>query len=100
MNDISKSLLKGVEEALAHAKGSRNGAKEHEVYVPDEIDVKSIREHLKLSRSEFSRQFGFNVRTLEKWEQGVRHPDTATRAYLTVIASSPNKVISVLRGQP
>ena len=66
MNDISKSLLKGVEEALAYAKGSRNGAKEHEVYVPDEIDVKSIREHLKLSRSEFSRRLEERLKNKRK----------------------------------
>ena len=59
--------------------------------------LKAIRECLNLSRPEFSRRFGFNVRTLEKWEQGVRQPDTAARAYLTVIASNPKRVISALR---
>lgn len=45
-----------------------------------------------MSRSEFSSHFGFNLRTIEKWEQGVRQPDGSARAYLTVISKNPKPV--------
>ena len=97
MSEFSESLLRGAKEALDHAKGVKKSGKEHKVYIPDNIDVKAVRETLRLSRPEFSRRFGFNVRTLEKWEQGTRHPDAAARAYLTVIAKAPKRVITALQ---
>lgn len=96
MNNIAKSLLKGANEAVKFASGHKKYARLHKVKVPGKIDVKNIRLQLNLSRSEFSERFGFSSRTLEKWEQGARHPDTAARAYLIVIAYNPNVVNQAL----
>ena len=85
MSSVTKSLLQGAKEAVNYASGRKRGARLHKVTVPQQVDVKNIRLQLNLSRSEFSEQFGFSTRTLEKWEQGTRYPDTAARAYLTVI---------------
>ncbi len=67
--------------------------------VPKEIDVREIRSGLKMSQKEFSNEFGFNQRTVEKWEQGERHPDNAVRAYLSVIKHSPRAVQAALKKQ-
>lgn len=85
MSKVSESLLRGAQEALEHAKGKKVKAKTHTVSVPKTVDVRAIRLKLHLTRQEFANQYGFNLRTLEKWEQGTRAPDVATRAYLTVI---------------
>jgi len=37
----------------------------------------------------FSRTYGISKRALQEWEQGGRQPDSAARAYLTVIAKEP-----------
>lgn len=97
MSKVGKSLLKGAEEALAHARGEASKAKEHKVMVPKYVDVKAIRLKLHLTRQQFSNRYGFSIRTLEKWEQGVREPDSATRAYLVVIDRNHKAVEAALR---
>ena len=99
MSKVNESILQGAREALAYAQGDKRGAKTHKVMVPKEIDVRAIRGNLKMSRAKFSGEFGFNARTLEKWELGERHPDSAARAYLSVIKYSPNAVIAALNKQ-
>lgn len=99
MSQIGKSLLKGAEEALAYAKGQTKGVRTHKVKVPKQVDVRAIRIKLHMTRHEFSEHFGFSLRTLEKWEQGVRQPEGAARAYLTVIAKNPKVVEAALGNQ-
>lgn len=60
--------------------------------MPEEVDVKSIRNSLGLTQSEFSLQFGFDVRAVQDWEQKRRQPDRAARVLLTTIAHEPEAV--------
>lgn len=99
MSHIGKSLLKGAEEALAYAKGQTKGAKAYKVKIPKQVNVRAIRIKLHMTRHEFAEHFGFSVRTLEKWEQGVRQPEGAARAYLVVIAQNPKAVETALHNQ-
>ena len=55
-----------------------------------------LRKKMHMSRQKFCEEFGFSVRTLEKWERGERVPETSARAYLTVIASNSAAVINAL----
>ncbi len=96
MSKIGESLLRGANEALAHAKGKKTKAKIHKVVVPKQVDVKTIRLKLHLTRQQFADKYGFSIRTLEKWEQGVREPDGAARAYLVVIDRNHKAVESAL----
>ena len=43
-------ILKGLSEAVSHAKGERRGVKAYVVRVPNEIDVRSIRQKLDLTK--------------------------------------------------
>jgi len=85
MSKLGQSLLRGAKEALDHAKGKKTKIKFHKVIVPKKINVKAIRLKLHLTRQQFANKYGFSIRTLEKWEQGIRIPDGAARAYLVVI---------------
>ena len=96
MSKLGESLLQGMQEALAYAKGACEKAKTHRVFVPQHVDVRAIRDQLHMTRSEFADHFGFNLRTLEKWEQGVRQPEGPARAYLKVIAYNPQAVEAAL----
>ena len=49
-----------------------------------------------MSRKEFADEFGFSLRTLEKWERGERVPQGPARAYLTVIAKNSRAVQQAL----
>lgn len=97
MSDIGESMIRGALEALDYVQGKKKGAKAHKIKVPDDIDVKKIRTQLHMSRQQFSDEFGFSVRTLEKWERKERLPEGPTRAYLTVISQNPKAVMAALK---
>jgi putative transcriptional regulator len=61
---------------------------------------KAIREALGLSQRQFARQFQIALGTLRDWEQGVRRPDSAGRAYLRVIQEHPDAVLDSLGNRP
>jgi putative transcriptional regulator len=88
-------LIEGMTLALAHQRGEV----ELEQVWPRPIDVKAIRKRVKMSQAEFSRTYGISKRALQEWEQGGRQPDSAARAYLTVIAKAPAVVRRALAGE-
>lgn len=81
-------LIEDMRLVLAH----RRGEIELEQVWPKPVDIKAIRRRVKMSQAEFSRAFGISKRALQEWEQGGRQPDSAARAYLTVIANEPAAV--------
>jgi putative transcriptional regulator len=60
------------------------------------VDVKAIRGATGLSQSVFAARYRIPVGTLRDWEQGRKQPDTTARAYLHVIARSPDLVAKAL----
>ena len=78
-------LIEGMKLVLGHQRGTV----ELEKVWPKPIDVKAIRKLVKMSHTEFARAYSISKRALQEWEQGGRQPDSAARAYLTVIAKEP-----------
>lgn len=62
------------------------------VETPKMVDLRSLRERLRLSREQFAMRYGFEVETLRNWETGRRELDTATRSYLRAISNDPEHV--------
>ena len=60
--------------------------------IPEQIDVRAIRERIGLSQAQFAQIYALNPRTVQDWEQGRAEPDVAVRAYLTVIDRNPRAV--------
>jgi putative transcriptional regulator len=85
---LGADLIGGMKLVLAHDRGQA----ELEQVWPKPSDVKAIRKRVKMSQAEFSRVYGISKRALQEWEQGGRQPDSAARAYLTVIAKEPSIV--------
>src|ERR1700720_2159583 len=88
-------LIQGMKVVLAHQLGTVD----LEQVWPKPIDVKAIRKRVKMSQAEFSRAYGISKRALQEWEQGGRQPDSAARAYLTVIAKEPAVVRRALASE-
>jgi len=88
-------LIEGLKQVLEHQRGKV----ELEQVWPRPIDVKAIRQRVKMSQAEFSRAYGISIRALQEWEQGGRRPDSTARAYLTVIAKEPAVVRRALAGE-
>ena len=81
---LGERLLDSMKELQAHLRGEIK-LSETVYHVPPETDVRALRETLGLSQSDFAALFGFNVRSLQDWEQGRRRPEIPIRAYLAVI---------------
>jgi putative transcriptional regulator len=87
-------IAEGLGEVLAIARGEAKPAK---LYIPAEIDVKSIRSKLALSQDEFAALFGFTVNQIKDWEQGRSRPPGGVRAYLLIIDRDPESVLGLVR---
>jgi putative transcriptional regulator len=88
-------LIEDMKVVLAHQRGKI----ELEQVWPKPIDVKAVRKRVKMSQAEFSRAYRISKRALQEWEQGGRQPDSAARAYLTVIAKEPAAVRRALASE-
>jgi putative transcriptional regulator len=87
------SIMRGAQQALDYAKGSREGFVVHHVQVPKKVNVKAIRTRLGMTQHQFARTFGFAERTLKSWEGGERQPESYARILLKVIDKNPAAVI-------
>ena len=96
MSEVYESLMEGLNEALAFARGEETGAIVHHVEVPT-LDVAAIRASTGLSQSEFARSIGVTKGTLLNWDQGRRHPTGPAQVLLAMIARRPSLVRELLR---
>jgi putative transcriptional regulator len=88
-----------MKQAIAWAGGENVPARVTMVEVqrtPD-IDVRSVRQNLGLSQSQFAARFGFTSATVRNWEQGRTQPGGPARVLLAVIAHHPDAVEDALR---
>ena len=88
-----QNIKQGMNEAIAHARGDKVGAK---LYQPQAVDVSGLRGRLGLTQEEFAARFGFSVATLRHWERGDRSPNGASLVLLIVIDRNPRAVMRVL----
>jgi putative transcriptional regulator len=68
----------------------------HGVHVPERVDVAAIRVRLALTQAAFAARFGFSLRAVQQWEQGVRRPEGPARVLLAMTAADPAAVRSLL----
>jgi putative transcriptional regulator len=96
--DVGSELIRGMENALAHARGRKRATRETTiaVRVPKQIDVGRIRRKLGMSQAAFAARFGFSIKNIQNWEQGSRQPEGPARAYLLVIDRNPKAVQKAL----
>ena len=91
---FGRDMIADMKAVLAHHRGEI----ELEQVWPKPFDVKAVRRRVKMSQAEFSRAYGIDKRALPEWEPGGRQPDSAARAYLTVISKEPEVVRRALAG--
>jgi putative transcriptional regulator len=95
MSKAGSRILTSARQALAYATGETDMS-QYGVHVPEHLDVRAIRQKIKMSQREFARHFGVNKRTVQDWEQGRRHPSGLARALLVVIDREPEAVYRAL----
>jgi putative transcriptional regulator len=93
--DREKSV-KNSKETAADSHGQAAGDAGR-VFIPETVDIRTIRMKMGLAQSAFAERYGLSLYTLRNWEQGKRRPDPAARAYLTIIEKAPDIVLKLLK---
>ena len=89
-----EQMMNGLHEVEAFLAGEQEGFKAH---VPQDVDVKAIRNRLGMTQAKFSDTFGFSLDAIKHWEGGRRIPETSARTLLTVIDRNPAAVLTALK---
>lgn len=97
MTEVADSVRRGLEDAVAYARGDKSRGRETVVYVPERIDVKALRRRLGVTQVQFAARYGFKLATVRDWEQGRRQPVGPARVLLNVIDREPEAVERVLK---
>ena len=97
MSELEDRIVAGLEDALAFSRGKRGKRSVHRVTVPRRVDVKAIRQGLRMTQAQFANTFGFTLHAVRNWEQEKRTPEGAARVLLLVIAREPAAVVRALR---
>ena len=92
---VFEGVMTGAREALAYARGEAEKS-QYRVHIPEDLDVKAIREATGLTQEVFALRYGFNLARLRDLEQKRTHPDSVVRAYLLVIQKNPEAVKKAL----
>lgn len=93
MGKTFDSITRGLNEAVAHAKGKKVAVK---TYKPEMVDVSALRQGMGMTQEQFAARFGFSVATLRHWERGDRTPQGASLVLLNVIKRAPDVVTAAL----
>jgi putative transcriptional regulator len=93
MGKAFDSVSRGLNEAIAHAKGEKVAVK---LYKPEAVDVSALRRSMGMTQEQFAARFGFSVATLRHWERGDRSPQGAALVLLNVIKRAPEAVAAAL----
>src|SRR3974390_3341722 len=88
-----EQMMDGLNDVEAFLAGEQEGFK---AYVPQEVDVKAIRNRLGMTQAKFSGVFGFSLDAIKHWEGGRRTPEAPARTLLTVIDKNPAAVLTAL----
>jgi len=88
-----EQMMDGLNDVEAFLAGEQEGFK---AYVPQEVDVKVIRNRLGMTQAKFSDTFGFSLDAIKHWEGGRRTPEAPARTLLTVIDKNPAAVVTAL----
>jgi putative transcriptional regulator len=97
MSKAFDMITAGLDDVETYFAGNGGGFVAH---IPDEVDVKAIRNRLNLSQPKFAATFGFSVGRIRDWEQKRFPVDAPSRIFLTVIEREPAAVMRALAAQP
>ncbi len=79
--DIGQEIIDGIRAIKA------GGGKRYTINITD--DAKAVRNKLGLSQQGFAAMLNVSLRTLQAWEQGVRHPSGAAASLINFADKHP-----------
>ena len=96
MNKVGDDIIQGLQEALAYTRGEDvPGIRVHHIE-DSNIDLKAIRNSLRLTQEQMAQLFGTSVSGYRKWEQKTRRPSGAARTLMLVMEKEPEAALRAL----
>lgn len=92
--ELFEELVESIEQAGKIRKGLLKPAR---VFKYRPVEVKRIRNKLRVSQSQFAMMIGVSKSTLQNWEQGRREPEGPAKALLRVVDKKPKAVLEALQ---
>lgn len=92
-DEVFEELTASLREGGAILRGERQPSRKLQI---EAMDVRKIRETLRLSQQQFAALMGISVDTLQNWEQGRRQPSGAAQVLLRVAEQSPQAVLKAV----
>jgi putative transcriptional regulator len=94
---IFDSVSKGLNEAINYEKGNTDGIRKRVVTVipvPQYkgIEIKKIREELKITQANFAELMGVSIKTVEAWETGRNIPQGPAQRMLDLLKNESDIV--------
>lgn len=89
---LFERLKQGLDEGIAHVQGEMTLRTVEVPEEPPEIDgetLAALRAQAAMSQSVFAKLLNVSTKTLQSWEQGVRHPSEASRRLIQVFSLQP-----------
>jgi putative transcriptional regulator len=86
-------IAAGLDDVARFVEGETDG---FAIHIPRAVNVRAIRQKLKLSQPKFAETFGFSVGRVRDWEQGRFEVDAPSRAFLAVLDKEPDAVFRAL----
>ncbi len=93
MGELFESIKRGMTDAIAHSKGEKTEAR---LFIPDQVDVKQVRERTGLTPIQFAATFGISLGTLRHWERGDRKPQGPALVLLNAANNAPDTLLQIL----
>jgi len=94
---IFDSVSKSLNEAIDYERGNTNGVRKRVVTVMPVpqykgIEIKRIREELKITQANFAELMGVSVKTVEAWENGRNIPQGPAQRMLDLLKNESDIV--------
>jgi putative transcriptional regulator len=98
MTKLEKSIRGAYRDIAAYLAGDASRVRFRKLSVPDDIDVKAVRDKMGLSQKQFAELFGFKLQTVQSWERKTnrRKPALTARLLLTALRNKPEAILDAL----
>ena len=89
-----KDLMEGINQAIAYERGILKGVRKRLICVSPlpqyrSLEIKKIRNDLKLSQAMFAALLGVSPKTVEAWESGKNIPEGPAQRMLDLLKNEP-----------
>lgn len=93
-DDLFDELIESIQEAGAILRDEKAPSRSFHI---EPLDVKSLRDRIGLSQTEFASVLGISVGTLRNWEQGRRKPQGPAKVLLNIVSNHPEVLLDMVK---